>query len=758
MFRHAELKNPDDFFAPLAQRGENIAYFCRMTEYGPTAASFLRRCYGAAASCGILIDKPIQNPDNTKLSYYNEIMGDRFEMRLPFLTESLKKWLPRTEARRVPALAEAIYDSLLKLKESGKNENVLKNVFIKYMCWLYYRFERILNQLGTEPFPKMLVFGKPSAHALMMLDVLHRTGCDVLLVVPEGEAAYRQADPADAFSCPLPLTDAAPFPPQFDLAGIREEMAQEEARQRLYDPLPSRTVSTNGWLSDKIFSDLREAPKDRGSDARSYCNCFCRVLGAEDKLTYQKELYQLQLDLKKQKRKLLILSGGIEPPTFDEIKAIRRSGGNNAGQIASSLIENLNAIRDPELRAAVRKAFLDLFFEEVGKASGNLNRPVNKAVTLLCWILRYQKTLFEGLKAPELACFLYLGGCRNENEALFCRLLARTPTDVLILVPDLQGSCCLKDPLLHEEQYPNSLKLERFPEDENGLKLGTTAYNAERDLDTLMYGDTGLYRNHQYTRSRTIILQTMYEEIAVLWDQELKYRPNFDVVDDTVHLPVILAKVSGVKDGAVSNYWNGIRALLTPETFVIEAVPRITGDTPNPIRPAVRSFLRDGTLQREKIKAHADYPYGHLREAVQEQILDKLALLLESRLIRGTFENGTEYTVISTVLNLEKDIVRMIQKFDYTRKNPKVIYIAAGEEILSQEDAICAAFLNAMGFDVLFFVPTGYQCVEKYFSKKIVEEHQVGEYLYDLQVPNLSGSAARGKKTLHDFLFNRRNR
>ena len=80
----------------------------------------------------------------------------------------------------------------------------------------------------------------------------------------------------------------------------------------------------------------------------------------------------------------------------------------------------------------------------------------------------------------------------------------------------------------------------------------------------------------------------------------------------------------------------------------------------------------------------------------------------------------------------------MIQKFDFTKKNPKVIYINTSEKMISLEDSIMIAFLNLVGFDILFFVPTGYQCVEKYFAKNIMEEHQIGEYKYDLQVPDLN--------------------
>ena len=53
---------------------------------------------------------------------------------------------------------------------------------------------------------------------------------------------------------------------------------------------------------------------------------------------------------------------------------------------------------------------------------------------------------------------------------------------------------------------------------------------------------------------------------------------------------------------------------------------------------------------------------------MQEFMLDKLQSLIEQKLIKGIGENGTEYTVIAQVLNLPKDIVRMIQKFDFTKK------------------------------------------------------------------------------------------
>jgi hypothetical protein len=167
-------------------------------------------------------------------------------------------------------------------------------------------------------------------------------------------------------------------------------------------------------------------------------------------------------------------------------------------------------------------------------------------------------------------------------------------------------------------------------------------------------------------------------------------------------------------------------------------------------------FYKNGRLLRDRIKNHPQYPYGILREDMQEFMLDKLEILISQRRIVGIGQNGTEYTVIAQVLNLPREIVRMIQKFDFTKKNPKLIYINTGENAISLEDTILTAFLNLIGFDIVFFVPTGYQSVEKHFAQNLMEEHQIGEYKYDLQVPDLSALPLKNtRRTWRDKLFKR---
>ena len=112
----------------------------------------------------------------------------------------------------------------------------------------------------------------------------------------------------------------------------------------------------------------------------------------------------------------------------------------------------------------------------------------------------------------------------------------------MILCPDLNIKCCLSDNLLYEVNYSESLSINNYPQDNSQVRLKTVAYNAERDLDTIMYNNSGLYRNNQYAKANIINLQTTYEEIKILWDEELKYRPGFNTIDDVVNIPVILFK------------------------------------------------------------------------------------------------------------------------------------------------------------------------------------------------------------------------
>lgn len=757
MFERKKLQNLNDYFKPLSARAEKGVFFCRINAFSDAVKIFIKEYYEAARLSGVVIEGKIQNPDEKNLAYYETVMGLDFQMSVGFFNSSLKKWLPRLKEAQRGFVSAAMYDTLDEMREEGKNENILRNAYIKFMCWLYYKFERIVNQLGTDNAPKILYEGDISAYELKLFKILSNAGCDVVLLQYHGDGAYTKLDPSssisDAYSCDG-LTD---FPDGFSIGQIRKEIEDDIKAQRIYGALPKALNCTNAWIEGRGFGDILKGALARGADTNLFYNCFYRINGVEDKLTYMNELYQFQLQLKNSQRRLVIVENEIPQPSMDEIKAISRKNYSSREQAISDLSKNITYTYNIELQRLMVKAFIDVMLEWDKESNMSVNRIINKAVYLLCWLKRYQSRLFANWKMPEISCFIYLGACKSMDEAMFLKMLSRLPADVLVLNPGLNSKCCLEDKFLYEITHSESLEVTKYPREEAAVLMGTAAYHAERELDTLMYQDSGFYRSQQYQKASSVTLKTTYEEIAILWNQELKYRPNFSVINNIVSMPVIFAKASGVKDGDVSRYWADIRQLITKDTFVIKGVPYIKPTDENPLKAHAVEFFKNGRLQRNKIKNHPSYQYGFIREEMQNYILDKLQMLIERKLIAGTLVNGAEYTIISTVLNLNLKIIRMIQKFDFTKKNPKLIYIDTTESMMSLEDAVMAAFLNLTGFDVAVFVPTGYQNIEKYFAEDIMEEHQVGEYVYDLQTPHLEADASYTRRSWREKLFKRGN-
>lgn len=741
------MESLGEYDLELGKRTKKGVFFYRINGYNPKIHEFIRRYYEAARLCGVIIEGRLQNPTSDNLSYYAEMMGTRFELSKEFISASLQKWLPRMNALQRDNVSSSIFYTLNGLKQAGKTDSILKNIYVKFMCWLYYKFERIVNHLGEEKLPKILYEGQISNHELFLMSVLCEAGCDIVLLQYHGDASYKLLDPKSERSDNLQLPNMQPFPESFHLKQIQKELSDLVKCQQVYGGAPKLHVCTNTWADEDLLESLRIAPKLRGSkfhgasesneEKNNFYNCFLRVWGAEDKLTYENELYQLQLQLRNGQRNLVIVSQKIEVPTPEEISNISRKTYQNVDQLIADLIKNIDYASNTDLQQLMKQAFSDVMREKA-KAESMVSRLTNSAVYLLCWMKRFQYQLFPNWKAPQVSCFFYLGGCQNANEALFCSLLARLPVDVVIFVPDLNRGCCLTDSELVEIKNEFSMTLSNYPQVTGELRVGTVAYQAERELDTFLYRGTGIYRSQQYAKANIIPLHTSYEEISILWDNEVKYRPNFSTIDGVVNIPVLFAKISGVKNGNISDYWSSIKKLITSDAVVIKKVPQLTPTDENPIKPYAVEFFKNGRIQKQKILQHKAYAYGFLREAVQEHLLDKLQQLIQQRTIAGTMENGTEYTIVSVALNMDKKLLQLIQNFDFTKKNPKLIYVITGEVTLSLEDTILAAYLNQVGFDVLFFVPTGYQAIEKFLNGSYVEEHQIGCYMYDLQVPDFN--------------------
>lgn len=729
MFKNINLLSLDDFFLSLNNRKGNFVFFYRFNGISNDIIDFIKQYYMSARQNGVIIDGHIPNPTPENLSYLSEMLGSDFMLDKAFLDNKLKKWLPRMSDLQRNNICSAIFSTFEDMLKMGKNQNIIKNAYIKYMCWLYYKFERIVGQLGADNVPKILYFGDISQYELQLLIALSRAGADIVLLNSAGEQAYLKLDQKSEFSTLYNINSG--FPKDFTLKQIQKLISDEQNRQRIFGENPNLKPCTNAWFEKPELSEILKT--NRGDNKEFFYNAFIVQYGVEDTLLFSSDMCNFYQNLKN--RNLLVINNQITPPSTEEINAIKRTNYQNIEQLASHLSQNISYPNNKELEKIMKKAFIDILLNS--QKQNTIQKLTSKAVYLLCWLKRYQKDLFANWNINSLpAVFILFHPSPSANEELFLNFLSHLPVDVLVIMPDLSQSFTFSGENLLEIRYTNSISITAFPSAPAKMKVSTAAYQAEREMDTLLYSNSGMYRDKQHSKADIITLQTMYEEIFILWEQELKYRTGFSENGESVNVPVLFSKISGVKNGQISDYWLNIKKLITQDTIVVNSLPWVSSFSP--MKQFATQFLQNGRLQKNKIKSHKNYQYNILRNEMQEHLLDKIQVMLDEKLIRGTYQNGTEYTIIATALNLDKNLLRIIQKFDFTKKNPKLLFILTSEKTFSLEESILVAFLHLIGFDILFFVPTGYQCIEGYFNQQIINEYQIGDYIYDLHVPNFN--------------------
>ena len=749
MLLHQKIKGLEDFFKRQSERKPKGVYFYRINSYDETILEFIRKYYDLAKREGAIIDKNIENPTADNIAYFNEIIGDKYVHGPGFMAEALKKWLPRIKDYQRASIADGIYDTLEVLRRQGKNIDILKNNFIRIMCWLYYNFYNIMERLGNDDVPKIIFWGNVNFSELSTLKILSNAGADIILVQPGGDSKYMTIDPKSEYSIDLGMGSES-FPAGFDLQWLLKQHEEDKSKRLLYSNKANAKANTNTWLSGDLFEDLKNTR--RGENTSFFYNMFARINGCDNRNTYVNNLYLLYQDLKKANRSIRVINNKITNPSVDEISKIKRGNYANENQLIMDLKKNINLKSNTFIDVA-RDAFVDTMIETGKLMNMDLNKMMNKGIYILCWFQRYIPDLLGNTDIHSPAPILiYFGNVETDTESLFLNMAAKLPIDVIIFNPEKKGDK-LTGERLYEVHFEETLKVNEFPTDGNNLSMGTMAYNAERDLDTMMYSDTGMYRDMQFSKANIIKLSTTYEEINIYWKQEARFRPNFSTVDDIVNIPVMFAKISGVANSDTDTYFKNIKDLLTDTTLIYKN--ENIYDRNCTVAAGVPSFFKNGRLDREGIKHSQIYKYDYLRAETQDYILDKLSELLRRKTIAGTGQNGTEYKIITIVLDLPKEILRFIQSFDFTKCPPKLIIVNTTETVISLEDSIIVAFLNLIGFDIVFFIPTGYDNVNKYFNNQIMEEHIIGNYLYDIAIPDFNRlrSVKEKKKSFFSRLF-----
>lgn len=462
---------------------------------------------------------------------------------------------------------------------------------------------------------------------------------------------------------------------------------------------------------------------------------YCAALvGYDADDVYNNLLYNLREELVRTDKLLIFKADSFNNPRNDETGAFTSIDRTDKHKMISGLCARLIFPNDPVRTDSVRRALSDM----LSHSSDPVGKLFNVGVKLVVWYNRCINCTGEfqsGLR--EIPVMLFYGNITS-LELQLLHLLSYAGFDVLYITPDKSGIQMLK-----EENYcsrmqifelPNSKEVIPYPDKEVKTRVATVAYNAERELDTLLYGGDTMFRDYQFSDMESTVLKTTYDEIDVLWHQQSRYRTGFQVMGDRVRVPNIFAKISGVPDGNIRRYWDDVEEKLSPSTVIMVKAPAYKA----PMESQLRMFdpYHDGhTLWVDKLKKSELNKYGFLSDELQLLIFNKIQEAYDSKFLDFEDERELMQYLIYVGLNLDRSILRILQKYDFTKDIPKFIVIDAIEDPFSKIECVQLVLLSMLGFDILIYTPTGYRNLEAYIKPNAYELHQMNEYKYNVTVP-----------------------
>lgn len=502
-----------------------------------------------------------------------------------------------------------------------------------------------------------------------------------------------------------------------------------------------KLVQTISMSAETVSKDILESHSERLASRGGHFTAeqlipvyFAAILGVpmdkDEKANFHNMLYNLREDLIKSPKLLLYIENELKPPTPEELSVFDGIDRTDNEAMLASLCGIIN-IPDDVLRTKLAKEVLPEF---VGKLSGDA--MLAAAQPLIVWLNRCLNSEIYRSSHDEIPVLLYYG---NVSPAVvqFLHFMSRIGLDVLYVCGNMSMLPTLKRNNLEGRmqifELPDSQPATPYPDKPVKTKVATAAYNASRDLNKILYSNDTFFRDFQFSDMQSVTLKTTYEEIDVLWHQPAKYRTGFAVEDEKVTVPTIFAKISGVKDGSLNAYWNNVKWKLSPNTKIMHKSPSYKKYGEDRLEVYYPYYIGE-QIQIGKLKASNLNKYGYLSDSLQILIFNKMQEAVDS----GFFKIDRKELmplILYVGTNLDREILKLLQKYDFTKDIPKLVVIDVIEDTFSKIECIQLVLCSLLGFDIAIFTPTGYKNIETFVNDSAFETYTMNEFKYNVHIP-----------------------
>ncbi len=475
---------------------------------------------------------------------------------------------------------------------------------------------------------------------------------------------------------------------------------------------------------------------------------FLLITGSGDDDAYTNFLFGLKGDIIKSGKPFALLDGPIEIPGGDKM-LLSSVDTSSPASIISGLCGLVTVNGNKELSIIAQNA--------LGEMLTGVERDVFAVGGEMVLKLRFISSAI-GVNTDTIPIILYYG-VPSAEDALFLCFAQRSGFDVLCISPDDRAKDmfdrCPYAAKMQMESIGPSAPVRPFPKAPVKAKIATVAYNAERELDTMLYNGDTMFRDRQFSKLASVVLQTTYDEIDLLWDQEAKFRPGFAVNGDYVTSPVIFAKINGIAGGAAKErqYWEMVEDMITYRSMYIIKAPayRAPGITASRM---YAQYHRGKKLDIEGLLRSKLNKYGFLSDSLQRLIFEKAQAVLDDGLLQMDSEQELVDYVMHVALGLNERITRLLQQYDFTKEIPKAIIVDTIEDPFTKLECTQVLMLSYLGFDVIIFSPSGYRNIETHVSERAFQIHNIGDYAYGLRAPHFKvPNAPRARKKASGGLF-----
>ena len=709
------------------RNNQSVLFLIKSTDKLEETSDILRAYSDKATE--VFYNRVIEKPDYDEVVLLNSVIGFTKTLNLNEIPNDVSVVFGHLGAGDRQLLTESIYQVFKECLDNKLPKSMITNGYIRCLNTLNKRLSKITYNLTGDN--RLLFVGKPDKYDILAFTVLGLCGSDVVLC---------DLDEGMTSEC---------------MCVNRFVLIQGQYRNINLDFLKfinkgisnieNGVVLPNEWVNFNDYKNLEDSLKLIGFEINNrFEKNKWKVLHIDlqgvNSSNYVNILENFMLNLKASHRPFTLMDSDITNSTYDEVEDYRKRKEKDI----FAIFQNYPIFKNSGVVVKVGNQLDKIINQHNFQDTKKIEKYKD---TMKIWLIRYLDMFFKGTSLNELPLIVAFN-ITSEKDKELISLLSCLPLDILIFSPEYRIS-------YHTDSFIGSMKcillgessknIQKYPENVGVNKVATTAYNAEQELNTVLYSDTSLFRIKQFKNINPIVLKTTYEEVGIYWNEPAKFRPSFESVGDLVTVPNIFVKVNGVNE----TYLSDIKKMLNRNTvlyqsYPIQLQPSIMGRM-GTLRDFSKQLVFKDYVDFERLVKSEYYTYGVYSQETQQLIVDKAKKLIELNWCNMPPKNLV-YDIIDTVFRLPQNILQMIHNYDFTGDIPKIIIFNGSSQPCTLSDCILLMFLKLIGFDIVVFAPTGYRVIEQYISNQWFNENTIGQYDFNMNTVNFNFIQASEKK------------